>query len=178
LDEWRLRWGKPVVIDEFGYDGNLDQGWGNLTSEEVVRRFWAATLRGAYLSHGETFYADDEVIWWSKGGELKGDSPPRIDFLRRIVAESPTGRIDPLRSDFDAPWGGVHGQYVLIYFGANRPRFRTITVPSSMRTRIDIVDTWNMTVEELPDVHEGAVRVDLPARPYMALRLRHTGDTT
>jgi hypothetical protein len=40
VDEWRLRWGKPVVIDEFGYDGDLDQGWGNLTSEEVVRRFW------------------------------------------------------------------------------------------------------------------------------------------
>jgi Domain of unknown function (DUF5605)/Protein of unknown function (DUF4038)/Domain of unknown function (DUF5060) len=178
VDEWRLRWGKPVVIDEFGYDGDLDQGWGNLTSEEVVRRFWAATLRGAYLSHGETFYSHDEVIWWSKGGELKGDSPPRIDFLRRIVAESPTRRIDPLRSDFDAPWGGVHGQYVLIYFGANRPRFRTITVPSSMQVRIDIIDTWNMTIDELPGVHTGAVRVDLPARPYMAVRLRHTGDTT
>ena len=177
VDEWRLHWGKPVVIDEFGYDGDLDQGWGNLTSEEIVRRFWAATLRGAYLSHGETFYSDDEVIWWSKGGELKGDSPPRIDFLRRIVAESPTGRIDPLWSDFDAPWGGVHGQYVLIYFDAHRPRFRTITIPSSMRARIDVIDTWNMTVEELPGVHTGDVRIDLPARPYMAVRLRHTRDT-
>jgi Domain of unknown function (DUF5605) len=35
-----------------------------------------------------------------------------------------------------------------------------------------------MTIEELPGVHTGAVRVDLPARPYMALRMRHTGDTT
>ncbi|HET6530905.1 MAG TPA: DUF5605 domain-containing protein, partial [Actinoplanes sp.] len=74
-------------------------------------------------------------------------------------------------------WGGVHGQYVLIYFDARRPRFRTITVPPSMRARIDVIDTWNMTIEELPGVHTGDVRIELPARPYMAVRLRHTVST-
>ncbi|MFF3663819.1 hypothetical protein [Streptomyces olivochromogenes] len=30
VDAWRERWGKPVVVDECGYDGNLEYGWGNL----------------------------------------------------------------------------------------------------------------------------------------------------
>ena len=47
------RWDKPIVVDEFGYEGDLDQGWGNLTAEEVVRRFWEATLR-VRPHHGET----------------------------------------------------------------------------------------------------------------------------
>jgi len=171
VDEWRLRWNKPVLIDEFGYEGDLDQAWGNRTAEEVVRRFWEVTLRGGYLTHGETFWSEDEVIFWSKGGDLRGESLPRIAFLKRVVAESP-GRIDPIRTDWDAVSGGVEGRYLLLYFGTGRPRFRNVSVPGGMRARIDVLDTWNMTIDELPGVHEGTVRVELPARPYMAIRLR------
>jgi hypothetical protein len=172
VDEWRLRWNKPVVIDEFGYEGDLDQGWGNRTAEEVVRRFWEVTLRGGYLTHGETFWSEDEVIFWSKGGELRGESLPRIAFLEQIVAESSTGRIDPIRTDWDAVSGGVEARYLLLYFGAGRPRFRNVAVPPRTRARIDVLDTWNMTIDELPGLYEGTVRIDLPARPYMAIRLR------
>ena len=35
-----------------------------------------------------------------------------------------------------------------------------------------MIDTWNMTVETVPGVHRGTVRVDCPARQYMAVRLR------
>ncbi|MEU1972710.1 DUF5605 domain-containing protein [Microbacterium sp. NPDC019599] len=172
IDEWRFTWGKPVIVDELGYEGDLDQGWGNLTAEEVVERFWSATVRGGYVTHGETFYRDDEEIFWSKGGTLIGASPARIDFLRRIVAESPTGRLEPLPSDWDVPWGGVAGQYAILYFGAKQPRFRDVTVPEGMTATIELIDTWSMTVEQLPGVHDGVVRVQLPARPYMAIRLR------
>jgi hypothetical protein len=37
---------------------------------------------------------------------------------------------------------------------------------------VDVIDTWNMTVESLDGRHEGTFRVDLPARQYMAVRLR------
>jgi hypothetical protein len=171
-DEWRLRWRKPVIVDEFGYDGDLDQAWGNLTSEEVTHRFWSVTLRGGYLTHGETFWSDDEIIFWSKGGELRGESLPRIAFLESLITESPTGRIDPIRTDWDAVSGGAEGRYLLLYFGAGRPRFRQVVVPEGMRAHIDVIDAWNMTIEPLPGVHEGTIRVDLPARPYMAIRLR------
>ena len=36
---------------------------------------------------------------------------------------------------------------------------------------VDVIDTWNMTVETLPDAYENSVRVDL-GRQYMAVRIR------
>ncbi|NYD67586.1 DUF5605 domain-containing protein [Agromyces atrinae] len=170
-DEWRERWGKPVVIDECAYEGDIDQGWGNITGEEMTRRFWEGAIRGGYVGHGETYLNDAEQLWWSKGGVLEGSSPERIAFLERISAESPTGVLDPLPSDWDVPWGGVAGEYVIGYFGFNRPRFRNVVLPEG-RFAVDVLDTWNCTVETLPDVHEGTVRVDLPGRQFMAVRLR------
>lgn len=176
VDHWRRRWNKPVLVDEAGYEGDLDQGWGNLTGQDMVRRFWEVALRGGYTSHGETFFSEDEVIWWSKGGELRGESLQRLEFLKLIISHSPTGRLDPLPSDFDAIWGGVADQYCVIYFSDHRPRFRDVTIPASMTVEIDVIDTWNMSIEPVPGVHAGTVRVQLPARPYTAIRLRAIRD--
>ena len=172
VTSWRRRWGKPVLVDECGYEGDIDQGWGSLTGEEMVRRFWEVMLSGGYATHGETFDDPDEILWWSKGGVLHGESADRLKFLRRIVEESPTGRLDPQPSDWDCAWGGEAGKYLVLYFGANRPSFRDVVIPVGMAAEIDVIDTWGMTIETRPGVHSGAVRVDLPARPYTAIRLR------
>lgn len=172
VGEWRRKYAKPVVIDECGYEGNLDQGWGSLTAQELVRRFWEATIAGGYATHGETYYSPGDIIWWAKGGKLIGESPARIEFLNRVVAESPTKRLDPLPSDWDSISGGVENEYILVYFGAGQPAFRNITIPAGMRAHIDVIDTWDMTINELPGTFEGTVRVDLPGRPYTAVRLR------
>jgi len=169
--EWRRRWGKPVLVDELGYEGDLEHGWGFLTGEEEVRRVWEVALAGGYATHGETFWAPGDVVFWAKGGRLRGDSPARLAFLREIIADSPTGTLAPLRSDFDTMVGGVDGQYVLTYFGAGQPHARTVTVPPGRSARIDVIDTWNMTIDALEGSHTGVVRVDLPARPYMAIRV-------
>ena len=60
---------------------------------------------------------------------------------------------------------------MVIYFGAGQPAFRTVTVPDGARAHIDIIDAWNMTIERVPGTHEGKVRVELPARPYTAIRI-------
>ncbi|MFT4305979.1 MAG: DUF5605 domain-containing protein [Microbacterium sp.] len=181
-DEWRERWGKPVVIDECAYEGDIDQGWGNITGEEMVRRFWEAAVRGGYCGHGETYLPasaggatdasagdDPEVLWWSKGGALHGSSPERIAFLRRLQAEAPRGVWDPLPSDWDVPWGGAAGSLLVGYFGFNRPRFRNLVLPEGT-WRVEVIDTWDMTVEPLPGEHSGALRVELPGRQFMAVR--------
>jgi hypothetical protein len=170
-DAWRAEYGKPVVIDEIGYEGDIDQGWGNLTAEELVRRCWEGAVRGGYVGHGETYLNDREELWWSKGGDLIGSSPARMAFLDSIVAEAPEGVLDPLPSDWDVPWGGVAGQYLIGYFGFNRPGFRNVVLPPG-DFEVDVIDTWNMTVERMSGVHRGTVRVELPARQYLALRLR------
>ncbi|WP_105969102.1 DUF5605 domain-containing protein [Streptomyces geranii] len=173
-DEWRTRWGKPVVIDEVGYEGDIDQGWGNLTPQELVRRFWEATVRGGYVTHGETYLSDDDVLWWSKGGELKGESPARIAFLRDILEETPGDGIDPLPTDWDVPAGGIEDRYRLVYFGFMQPRHRTFALTPGVRYEAEVIDTWNMTVTRLPGTYEGAFTLPLPARPYIAVRLRAT----
>jgi uncharacterized protein DUF5605 len=119
--------GKPVVVDECTYEGDLDQGWGNITGEELVRRFWEGAVRGGYVGHGETYYSPDEVIFWAKGGALKGTSPPRIAFLRASLEDGPDDGLEPLPSNWDLPWAGIPDRYYLAYFGSSRPRFRTFT---------------------------------------------------
>jgi hypothetical protein len=117
------------VVDECAYEGDIDQGWGNITGEEMVRRCWEGAVRGGYVGHGETYLSDDEVLWWSKSGVLHGSSPERIGLLDRILSEAPDGVVDPLPSDWDVPWGGVAGEYLIGYFGFNRPGSATSCCP-------------------------------------------------
>ena len=172
VGEWRARWGKPVVVDECGYEGDLPFGWGNLTAPELVRRFWEAAVRGGYLGHSESYWRSDERIFWAKGGELRGESPPRIAFLRALIEEAPGGVLEPVDLDYDAPGAGVVGEYYLVYLGGgHQPRSRHYRLPPGRRYRVDVIDTWNMTMESLPGTVEDECTIELPAREFMALRL-------
>jgi hypothetical protein len=169
--EWRLRWNKPVVIDECAYEGDIDQGWGNITGEEMVRRFWEGAVRGGYVGHGETYLRPDEVLWWAKGGELRGTSPSRIAFLRQIIEAAPRN-VEPLEIDWDIPSLGVEGEYYLFYYGSTQPRFRRFVWDPAVSYEVDLIDTWNMTIETLPGTFRGRFNIELPARPYQALQFR------
>jgi hypothetical protein len=166
----RQRWGKPVVVDECGYEGDLEPGWGNFSGEELLHRFWDGAMRGGYVGHGETYWDAHDEIWWSKGGRLVGTSPARIGFLADVVAASPTGILEPLPSDFDLPWAGVEDQYLVSYHGRGRPRERHVLLPPG-QWQVDVLDTWECTVDRLPGVHETFVLVPLPAKPYQGIRL-------
>lgn len=83
------RYQKPLMVDECRYEGNIMHNWGNISGFEMVNRFWTVVAQGGYCTHGETFLDENEVLWWSKGGKLKGESPKRIRFLRDIVESLP-----------------------------------------------------------------------------------------
>jgi Domain of unknown function (DUF5605)/Protein of unknown function (DUF4038)/Domain of unknown function (DUF5060) len=170
--EWRDRWQKPVVIDECAYEGNIDQGWGNITGEEMTRRFWEGAMRGGYVGHGETYMDPEDILWWAKGGEFHGSSPERIAFLRRIMEETPGGFLEPLPSAWDVPTAGIRYEYELSYFGFNQPTYRNFVMPAGRTYEVDVIDTWNMTVDTLPRTVEGRFRVDLPGRQFIAVRIR------
>ena len=164
----REQWGKPVVVDECGYEGDLEYGWGNLSGEELLHRFWEGAVRGGYVGHGETYWDAEDEIWWSKGGRLVGTSPARIGFLEEVVAASPTGVLEPLPSDFDLPWAGVQDEYLVSYHGRGRPRERHVLLPPG-QWRVDVLDTWECTVRPVArraqDVRVGAAaRQALPGR--------------
>ncbi|MBB4051245.1 hypothetical protein GGR20_000863 [Devosia subaequoris] len=95
---WREKYGKPVSIDECCYEGDISELWGNISGQKLVRRFWDGTVNGGYVTHGETYYNDEEVLWWAKGGKLVGESVARIAFLRRILEEGPDEGLDPIQS--------------------------------------------------------------------------------
>jgi len=170
-DEWRKQWNKPIVIDECAYEGNIDMGWGNITGEEMVRRFWEGAVRGGYVGHGETYLNDEEVLWWSKGGKLVGDSPARIGFLRRIMEEGPEEGLTPYNADWDVASAAILDHYYLYYYGFNRPSYRLFNMTPGISYHVDVIDTWDMTITRLPETVEGSFRVDLPAKQYMAIRL-------
>lgn len=89
VPELQRKYGKPVIFDECRYEGNILYSWGNLSAREMTHRFWTATVYGGYCTHGETYLSEDDILWWSRGGVLKGESPARIAFLRQIVEELP-----------------------------------------------------------------------------------------
>ncbi|MEU6646856.1 DUF5605 domain-containing protein [Saccharomonospora sp. NPDC046836] len=173
VEVWR-QWGKPVVVDECGYEGDLDQGWGNISGEEMTRRFWEGAIRGGYIGHGETYLNPAEDLWWSKGGELVGSSPARIAFLREILEQAPV--LEPAPINWDVPRAGTEGEYFLYYFGATRPTFRRFVLDPATAYQVDVIDTWNMTITELPGTFRGRFQIDLPGVPYIAVRMSAATD--
>jgi hypothetical protein len=186
---------KPVVFDEIKYEGDIPLRWGNLSAEEMVHRFWECIIAGTYPGHGECYLSDDDVLWWSKGGVLKGQSPARIKFLRDILADGPeyVETIDKWQVPNVA---GKPGEYYLVYFGDKSPAKWRFQLPrrkrnapselaSGMKFHVDVLDTWNMTatpIEEAFTIREPKDgeytafdvddrTIDLPDNAWLALRI-------
>jgi hypothetical protein len=179
---------KPVVFDEVKYEGDIEQRWGNLSAEEMVHRFWQGTIAGTYVGHGETYRHPRDILWWSKGGELHGQSPARIAFLKKVLETAPAEGLQPIDKWQDERTAGKAGEYYLIYFGKERPTEWAFELPKAglregMRFRVEVLDTWEMSVKPVEGIFtikaNGAYRyraddpgpVKLPGKPYMALRI-------
>lgn len=175
-DAYRRRYGKPVVVDECCYEGDIPHRWGNITGEEMTHRFWEGVARGGYVGHGETYLHPEDVIWWSHGGKLHGTSPERIAFLRRILEEAPPYP-EPIPTIRDVPAIGVEGEYYLLYFGVHRPALRSLQLPADASFAAEVIDTRAMTIETIDGVLSGACEVKLPGKPYLALRIRKISGT-
>ena len=72
------------------------------------------------------------------------------------------------------PAGGHSGTYYfLLYFGNHQPVYHEFNL-SGESFRIDIIDTWNMTISCFSEKATGPVRLTLPRKPYIAIRLQRT----
>jgi hypothetical protein len=191
---YRDAYRKPIVFDEVKYEGDIPKRWGNLSAEELVFRFWQGTIAGTYVGHGETYLSPSNVLWWSKGGVLHGQSPPRLAFLRQVLEESPAEGIDPIDKWQNPQYGGQPGKYYLIYLGKSHPASWEFKLPKppqgggvlehGMKFKAEILDTWNMTVTPVSgiftleketdyfynDLH--ARKIELPGLPYIAIRIK------
>lgn len=181
-DEYMSFYGKPVLWDEIGYEGNLSAGWGNLTPQELVRRFWETVLRGGHAGHGETYLAADDILWWSHGGTLKGKCMARLSFLQTIINDVPGKCLRRGHGWFDEvvgvpvneedPSEGMGGyDYELHYLGISQPAVRDLFLPSDKFYEVEAIDTWNMTITFLGR-YRGKTMISLPQKQYMAIRIK------
>ncbi|WP_027998804.1 DUF5060 domain-containing protein [Sinorhizobium arboris] len=193
--DWREDYGKPVVNDEPEYEGNIIQSWGNITAQELVHRFWITVMRGGYAGHGETYSDAEDLIWWAKGGQLHGEAWKRIGFLLELLKEDVRSGLNPIGKPGVFPWsrvsGAIDGDVRYIYLGEHQPVVWSTGLPTEDGDyEVDLIDTWQMTVtparkiaapQPHPTRHGSEIRgrrpdaafgVELPGKPYQAIRVR------
>ena len=107
---------------------------------------------------------------------MTAESPKRIEFLRRIVETAPAVELEPLDFGNDVVCVGRAGEFYLMYFGIRQPAFRELALPAEPGFVIEILDTWEMTVERAPGVFSGDCRLEMPGKPYIALRIMRETD--
>ena len=183
---FRAAWKKPVCYDEVQYEGNLNSRWGNLTGDELARRFWLGVISGCYVTHGETYLTGSgsfdvnttPTLWWSHGGTLHGTSPEQIAFLRKSLEEmmSPTTRTGLAPQDnpyylnasaVDATTGDTNA--VLYYFDYHQPIWYEFSLPEGT-FKGELVDPATSTSEPLDGTFSGKVKLRLTGRPFQAVR--------
>jgi hypothetical protein len=189
---WLKAWKKPVVFDEVKYEGNLNRRWGNLSGEEMARRFWLGVMAGCYVTHGETHLDPDAaldesttpVIWWSHGGTLKGGSPARIAFLRKLVEA--TAAASGQRAGLEAaaaPYymnasavesGGSLPQEIVYYMDFHQPIYYEFPLPDGSFAA-ESIDPWAMTAAKVDGKFAGKSKIRLSGKPYQAMRFRRVG---
>jgi len=179
IPQWFEMYKKPLVIDECCYEGNINRDWGNISGREMTHRFWMGFASAAYTGHGETYLHPDDILWWSKGGDLHGQSPERIGFLSEIIQDFPSQGVRVFKpgegfmpKPGEAMGCGVYPEYGLFYFGVHQPSFRMIDLPDEGSWEIDILDTWEMTVTPGGRNLSGSVRIELPGKEGIAIRIR------
>ncbi len=142
---YRSRYGKPVIYDECRYEGDIPQGWGNITAQQMAQNFWTGTVSGCYVGHGETYKHPEDLLWWAKGGVLRGESPSRIAFLKDFMADAPPfDSLEPIGDDKGRYVIAKQGEYYLVYTTA--PQTITIELHGDQPYKIDGIDTWNMKI--------------------------------
>ena len=151
-----------------------------ISDEELIRRFWEGALRGGYPGHGETFLHPKDILWWSHGGELHGESWKRIGFLLDVLNGVPGNGLRLAEKNF-MEWDCVHAipaqekttddsSYHLYYFSFMRPSFRNLPLPGNDEWKVEVIDTWNMITTET-GLFRGKCRVDLGGKQFMAVRI-------
>lgn len=194
--KWRERYKKPLLFDEMRYEGDVESGWGNMSSQEMTSYFWKAALSGGYGTHGDTYQNDSdtetEVRWWAKGGTLVGQSVERIAFFKSILERAPVAEMIPrhislsgkeIPDNIPDKHDGVlvealndniyvlskEAEYYLVYTEKSGRRIE-LELPKGKQYKVAIIDTWNMKILSEKTVEPGLFSFETEI-PYTAIRI-------
>ena len=117
------------------------------------------------LSHGETYLDNkNDVIWWAKGGVLKGQSPARLAFLKKVLDDAPPEGIELLDKMAKSRSMAVNQENITSFILANRlmkswkfmlpkpPNGGGVVLTNGMQFTAEVLDTWNMAVTPVPGI--------------------------
>ena len=124
-----------------------------------------------------------------RAASLRGQSPARIAFLRKVLEDGPPTGIEPIDKWQDERTAGKSGRVLpgLLRQGeADRVGGRSAAgkTDKPLTLTAEVLDTWNMTVKPVPGTftlkQKGRYRlaadppatIQLPGTPYLAIRLR------
>ena len=166
--ERRLAWNKPIVYDEIQYEGDVDRRWGNLSAEEMTRRFWLAIIHGVYATHGEVFISDAGESSWSDAGRLRGESGSRIAFLRALMERITKTGVNEYEGAYYLSAGSPDELY-LYYLDYHRPARYDFPLPTTANFSATLIDPFAMTATPVPGSFTGKSRLTLTSKPYQAV---------
>lgn len=190
---------KPVIFDEVCYEGDMSERWGWLSGEEELYRMYQAYIAGTYCTHAECFqYGDPHDFsrdFLAVGGKWQGESWRRIGFMRQILADMPRPMYLP-DSSWDVYTSACGPGYYMVYLGKKTDSEWHFDLPirnirdfypriqEGEHYQVEIIDTWNMTIEQYPITFETKKQdfyrmidaegrsVSLPQKPYLLLRIK------
>lgn len=201
---------KAIVWDETMYEGNISMSWGSLSPQVQAQRFWTAAANGAHCAgHSNTALLPENnhncstptgqpwddgtngeplcnpIMWWNKGGTLRGESPPRIQFYREVMSQADVPSYDEMTSEVlwevTKPEHGKHrgaGVYHLhsldqrwhLVYWLNTTQPVKIPLLNETGFAATHIDYWNMTQNALPTVKTGkdsSIDVAPPVENYV-----------
>ena len=92
---------------------------------------------------------DEQVLWWSKGGAMRGESPARIRWFRQYVAATPLLSLRRMRPSRDRGAFGCEcssllatGTFMLVHVRSSNPC--TLWLPGASAYQAYGIDYWNM----------------------------------
>lgn len=174
----REKYSKPVILEEYGYEGNNGEHWGNLSGRQELHNHWGATMAGGYGSHGETYVHPGDILWWAVGGKLVGESPLRLGFLKKIMTEGPYQELEPSPSIIKNGLAlAKKNEYYLFYFPETEIRQNAeVQLDGPGPFEVELIDPWLMQVYKLGLARAGHHSFRAKCTPGL-LRLRRARQT-
>ena len=155
MQQLQQQYKKPVIDDEYQYEGNTPDPWGNNPGEVTVQKHWRSVMAGGYATHGEAYIknGNNRDIFWAYGGEMIGSSAPRLRFLKEILQTVRYEEMEPDIADSDGHcyFARMRGsEEYLVFMQYDLPgttlrvgEWRDPSARLNRRYRAKVYDVWN-----------------------------------
>ena len=172
---FRQKYLKPVIFDEFCYEGNGDDRTIALNGHALTHRLWQITVNGGFGTHGEALVQPETGLrFFSEGGKLVGISAEQLKVLKKVIDESP-GPLKPIGKDWRLSnlLCGVENKYYVYYFGDYQiNEWRFTELPENVEFHAKLVDTQTGKIVLIPGKIKMDDTIKLPGKPNMAMVLK------